>query len=345
LGFHALKAFETAFTKARKLLFEPFDLWTWIKLIFIFILAGALGTGTNSTPTSSYNIGDKGSSSGMDTSWISQLFNSMNDTTIILLILAAILIILAIVLFFMYLVGVFNFVLVRALTTGDVKVIRPAADNWLNGLKVFLFELVITLLSIIIILIPLLIFLALIFAVVGISNSSAIAAVALIILLVALIPIIAFIVLVAMIAGIIRGFTYDFVVPIMMFKGKGLVDAWSDLFNTIMKNPVEFIVYAVARFIAQILVYLALAIILIPFLLILVGFLFLMAWLGIVLSSVLGGMLTILIIIFAALVIGLFLGLLLCVLMPIAAYFKYYVLDFLKGLDPNAVIYSEKFNA
>ncbi len=144
---HAFKPVSTAFDKTRKLLLEPFDIGTWIRLVLITFLVG--------TGTASFNPGNnlqyafnQGDVSNMPSYDFGNAFSDTTLITIVLLIVAA-----AIVLgpIMAYLRGVFSFVLIDALSAGNVRIVQPFKDNMGRGFKVFLFNVIVAIISIIVI--------------------------------------------------------------------------------------------------------------------------------------------------------------------------------------------------
>ena len=144
----AFKPVMTALDKAKKLLLEPFNAWTWLKLMIIVFFIGT-GTGrisNNFSNLANYQTGPS------DTYAIEQAINSILSNTMLIMILVS-LVILAIVLalLFAYLRNVFSFVLIQALTSGDVRIIKPMMDNLGRGFRLFIFTLLVGLITLVVV--------------------------------------------------------------------------------------------------------------------------------------------------------------------------------------------------
>lgn len=335
---HAFRPVTTAFGKTKKLLLEPFDVALWIKLVIITFFVGS-GSGA-------YNPGSNLQYS-MNRADLSDLpsYNFqdiLSDTTLVVAILLLVLIAVALALLFSYLRGVFSFVLVDALTTGNVRIIRPFKENMHRGFKAFLFNLAASIISLAVIgsIIAILV-LAILWAT-GTGDISSLSTAGILAVILVVVTGIVFMVGFSILMSIIIGFFYDFGVPLMFFKGMGLRQAIRSVVGMVKKDPLEFLVYVITRWVLEMAVSLILGI----FLLFLFAISF-AAGILLIIAAVEAAEYSILIAVPFAL--ALLVGLLLLILvsavisMPVNVYFRYYSLDFLKSIDPSAVNYTGRF--
>lgn len=332
----AIKPVSTAFQKTKKILFDPFDGWLWLKLVIIMFFVGS-GGGNSFNPGNilQYTMDDSGETTLPDFSqWLS-------DPVVIAIILTIVILLVAIVLLFMYLKAVFSFVLIESLTSGNVRIIQPFVDNMSRGFKAFLFNLGLTLISLAGLLILIGVILVSVFFIMR-ADSGAGSIIGILLAVGLLLLAILVFILFSMIIGLVIGFFYDFAVPLMYFKGMGLRASLGHLAGLIKREPVEFLVYIVLRWILTAAV----------------GFLFLIIYLCVLGVFIAAGIVLVLL---AALlyevsvwllvpialvfVAGLILLILIMAIisLPIAVYFRYYSLDFLRSFDPSYVKYAGRF--
>ncbi|HTY90461.1 MAG TPA: hypothetical protein VMC84_04725 [Methanocella sp.] len=335
----AFKPISTAFEKTKKLLLEPFNAWTWLKLMVIvfFVGIGSGRIGNQFSNTMNYNTGSS------DASNIRYAINSLlsNPAVITMLIIAAVLIVI-VALIFAYLRNVFSFVLIRDLASGDVHVIKPMMENLGRGLRLFVFTLVagIFTLAVVLAFIVVVVLAVLLAIKMGTASAAGIIATILAICLICLLILLMIIFCVTM--GIFIGFTYDFVAPMVYFKGMGIVESWKWLWASIKKNWQQYGVYVITRWVLELGVGIVSLIILVPVSLIFIAVLVLggLAAAAAVKTSI---AITVLIGLVLLVVLALFILAILAISMPIAVYFRYYSLDVLRHIDPSAVAFSERF--
>lgn len=333
----AFKPVTTAFEKTRKLLLSPFDVWTWIKLIVIvFFVGGASSFGSQFT-----NIFNSGNRMSSPAGYTNEINNFLSNSNLIMLIVALILLILVIVIILAYLRNVFSFVLIKALATGDVHVIKPALDNLGRGFKLFVVTFLLGLFTLAVALVLILIMIAcVLFAIkAGIASASGL----LIVLLLALVFIVSLVLLVAfcIVMAIVMGFIYDFATPMMLFRGMGAIQACKHVYGLVKKEWKQFGVYVFTRWVLDLFVGIIVAIISIPILLVYIALLVIgviIAVAALKTSVVLAALVGI------CIVIGtlIFIAITLVISMPVSVYLRYYSLDMLKSADPSAVEYSGK---
>jgi hypothetical protein len=267
--------------------------------------------------------------------------NVLSNSGMFMLIIAAIILVLIIAIILAYLRNVFSLVLIRALATGDVHVIGPMRANLGKGFRLFVFTLLLGLftLAVVVILILAIILCVVLAIKTGVSSIGAIALVVLLGFIVVLLLALLFAFSIAM--SIIIGFTYDFVAPMMLFKGMGVVEGWKYLYSLIRKEWQQFGVYVIVRWALELLVGIIVGIISIPIILVFVALL--VVGLLVALAAAKASALLVALVAIGILVgVLLFIAIMLVISMPVAVYLRYYSLDVLKNIDPAAVEYSGK---
>ena len=333
----AFKPVTTAFEKTKKLLLSPFNVWTWIKLIVImFFVGGASRFGSQFT-----NIFNSGNNMSSPVGYRDQINNFLSNSNLVMFIVAMILVLLVIVLILAYLRNVFSFVLIKALATGDVHVIKPALENLGRGFRLFVVTFLLGLFTLAVALVLVAIMIACVL--VAIKTDAATASGLLIVLLLALIFIISLFLLgvFCLIMAIVSGFIYDFAVPLMFFKGMGAIQACKHVYGLVKKEWKQFGVYVLTRWVLELFVGIITAVISIPVLLVYIALLVIgviIAVAALKTSVVLAALVGI------CIVIGtlVFIAIMLVISMPVGVYLRYYSLDMLKNADPSAVDYSGK---
>jgi len=337
-AFHPVS---TALDRTKKLLFEPLDAWVWLKLIIIMFFVGSSG-GSSFNPGNAfrYTTGNTGEFSG--DSFTNSISSLLSEPLVIAGIVLLILAVIAIVLILSYLRGVFSFVLIDALTSGQVHIIQYFKDNMGRGFKVFVFNVVMMVISLVCILSMLAVTLLTIFWIVGMTDSSTprlgmiIAAVC--ILLFALLVILAF----SILTGLIIGFFYDFAVPLMRFKNLSMTESIKQVIGLVRKEPVEFLVYVVLRWALEAVVGLIFGIINLC-----VMAVFLALGILVILIAAAAAKISMWLLIPFILLILIGFALMIIIMavisMPIGVYFRYFSLDFLRSFDPAYVPYTGRF--
>ncbi len=336
----AFKPISTAFEKTKKILLEPFNVWTWIKLMVIVFF---VGTGTNSFTSQLSNIGNYRSGSTSDYNNINHAIqNILSNTALLMLLIGLVLLIILLVIVMAYLRNVFSFVFIQALATGDVRVIKPFMDNLGRGLRLFIFTILISLFTLVVaVVFIVLMVLAIILAIkIGLASIVSAILVALIIcvVLVLLLLLIAFSILVS----IFMGFTYDFVAPMVLFKNMGVFESWKSLWKSIKKDWKQYGVYVITRWVVQLGINILMLIIVLPVIFIFIAIFvvgvilaFAMAKTSILLAAFVGLLLLVMLIVFFIVMMA--------ISVPEAVYLRYYSLDVLKQIDPSAITYSGRF--
>lgn len=152
MKYHAVEGLDSAIERTKKLLF-PFRLGFWLRLALVLVLIGSGGGGGGpggGSPSNGRSFGSGSSSYGSllpaigagSSSFGNPAGNPFSGIASNILLLALIIaVIVAFVLVFMYLSSVSQFVYVKALVTGDLKLIGYYRSQAGNGLKLFLFHL------------------------------------------------------------------------------------------------------------------------------------------------------------------------------------------------------------
>ena len=300
---YAFSRLDSAFQRTKSLLW-PIKWGVWLRLALIALFVGG---GVSFPNTSGYNFEEGDLPPGV--------VESLPD--IAPLIVAFILIVLVIALVWWIIGTVMQFVFVDMLRTGDIH-IRPFFGERLGkGVRLFLFQVGLTLILI-------LAMMAFILMLVGLGGSG-VGGVAFILLF------IPFVLVAALLFGIIFLLTHDFVVPIMIREDCGVIEGWRRLFGMISENVMQIVVYVVTRLVLgliaaivqAVLVILAMLIVAIPFVLI-----------GIVLlAAIQANIVLLLALLVPYLVIAVPVALLIAV--PFVTFFRYYGLLVLEGLAPG----------
>lgn len=331
----AFKPVTTAFEKTKKILLEPFNVWTWIKLcIIVFFVGGATRFGSQFSNVLNYRESNPAAYENVIT-------NVLSNSGLVMLIIALIIIALIIAIILAYLRNVFSLVLIRALATGEVHVIRPMRENLGKGLRLFVFTFLLGLftLAVVVILIVAMILCLVLAIKTGVSSAGAIALVVLLGFIVVLL--LALLAAFSIVMSIIIGFTYDFVAPMMLFKGMGVIEAWKYLYTLIRKEWKQFGVYVLVRWALELLVGIIVGIISIPIILVFIALLLVGLFMALAAAKA-SALLVALVVVGILVGVLLFVAIMLVISMPVAVYLRYYSLDVLKNIDPAAVEYSGK---
>ncbi len=337
----AFKPITTAFEKTRKLLLEPFDAWTWLKLIIIvfFVGTGTGRLGNNFSNVANYRTGPS------DTHAIEQGVSSLlSNTTVILIILGLVVLLIAVALLFAYLRNVFSFVLIEALTSGEVHIIKPMMDNLGRGLRLFIFTLAVGLITLAAIIVLILAMLLFVFLAVKIGISSVAGILVLLLAIVSIIILLLIMIAFSIASAIFVGFTYDFAAPMMLFEGIGVVEAWRRLWASIKRDWQQYGVYVLTRWAVELGIGILMMFIVLPLALIFIAAL-LFGVIAALAAAKTSAILAVLVGLALVAVFVVFILAMAVISMPVAVYLRYYSLDVLKQIDPAAVAYSGKFMA
>jgi hypothetical protein len=143
----------------------------------------------------------------------------------------------------------------------------------------------------------------------------------------------------AVIVGLFVGFFYDFGVPLMYFKNMGLRQSIGEVWRLVRRQPVEFLVYVIVRWVLEVVIAIVLGIV---FLFVLAIFVAIGIIIAIAMLKAAETSLLLAILFGLAIVVGILLLVIVSAIisMPIQVFLRYYSLDFLKSFDPSYVNYS-----
>ncbi|WP_424359266.1 DUF7544 domain-containing protein [Methanocella sp. MCL-LM] len=339
-----LRAFNpvsTALDRTKKLLFEPFDAWVWLKLVIIMFFVGSGGRSFNPGNALQYMTGGEDGNFSGDV-LANGISSIMSDTALLAFIALILVAIIVLVLIFSYLRGVFSFILIDALTSGQISLIRSFRENLGRGFKAFLFNVAVMLVSLTMALLMLIVLLLTIFWLIGAGDSNATrAGLVLLAVGILLITIVAFIVF-SLIVGLITGFFYDFAIPLIRFRNMGLMESIKHVIGLVAKEPVEFIVYVAVRWALEAVVGFIFGIIYLCIFAVFLAVGVILAMMAVAAAEISVWLLVPFGLVF---VVGfaLLIAIMALLSMPVGVYFRYYSLEFLKAFDQSYVQYTGRF--
>lgn len=288
----------------------PVSLGLWVRLAIVVFFVSSLGMGGPTAPG-----GDVGTFTDDPTieeespQEIEELEEDVPVEEILLLLLILVGIVLILWLLYAIISGVMQFVFIESLRSTEVHVRRYFRANLGNGLRLFLFRLGVTLLA-------------------GLLGAGPAIAIALgggfddvsggLIALYVLYGIGLFLVF-----SLVQRFTDDFVAPIMLLEGRGVLGAWSRFWSTFTGNWTEYVVYLVLVWILSLAITIAVWFViafgvlalLVPFGIVIFLLIFALGEIGMFLAIPIGIVAFLAILLFVALVWT-----------PIATFFQYYAL-------------------
>ncbi len=335
----AFKPVTTAFEKTKKILLEPFNAWTWLKLMIIvfFVGTGTSRLGNQFGNSFNYNTGPS------DTAYMDQTINSiLSNSTLIAIIIAVVVLAILLALLFAYLRNVFSFVLIKSLTSGDVQIIKPFMENLGKGFRLFIFTLLAGIVTLAVVLVFIGIAILAILMAVKLGTSTAAGIVVLVLAIFLILLLILLMIIFSVIMGIFVGFTYDFVAPMVYFKNMGIVESWKWLWASIKKDWQQYGVYVITRWAVELAIGILSLFIILPVALI---FIAILVFGGMMAAALINTSLVLAVIIGLVLlaILAVFVIVMMAITMPIAVYLRYFSLDVLKQIDPSAVVYSDRF--
>ncbi|HMK47568.1 MAG TPA: hypothetical protein VK436_13155 [Methanocella sp.] len=336
----AINPVKTALDRTIKLLFKPFDVWLWVKLVIITLFSGG-SQALNPLDYTQNNSSSEPLTGDSINHFVSYL---MSSPILIALTIGIIILITLVILLLLYLKGVFSFVLLNAITSGNVQIMKPFSDNMRRGFKVFLFNVLITIVSLAVtVLLGGAILLSVLWIINSAKTSGVIWTFAAIWIAVGIIMLgIALLLPLLLIIGLANGFFYDFALPLMLFKNMGLKESIDHVFKLVKMEPVEFIVYVILRWVLE-----AASGILMLFIIIFIMAIFIVAAAAVAVMAIAAASVSIWLIIpfVPVILIGFILLIvtLALVSLPVNIYLRYYSLDFLRSFDAGYVQYTGRF--
>ncbi|THE66069.1 hypothetical protein D8Y22_03860 [Salinadaptatus halalkaliphilus] len=296
-------------------LLVPVEPWLWLKLAIVVFFLGSmtLGGGFQGDPSmiaQDPTIEDQPAPE--DQQALEEELGEIPDELIQNLILAAIIIgVSLLVLWFVFRLigGIMEFVFIESLRSNEVHVRRYFTANIGRGIRLFVFRLLVFVLAAAIVAVPL------VYVFLTASSFEAMAGSILLLMLVG--------VGVALVQATVMRFTSEFVAPIMLLEGRGVLSGWKRLWPTLTANWSEYVVYLLLVWILQFVINIAAGIIML-FGVILVAIPFVIV--GAILVATLGEIGIWLAILVAAVAVLAILLVVALVEMPIRTYFQYYAL-------------------
>lgn len=230
MSLHALDDLDDALDATRALLW-PIDRSLWIKLAVVAFFVGTPGANVNTggfnVPTGGGGPGPGGTPPGG--------FPAPGEVRTILLIVAAVVVAaLLLGLLFLLVGSIMEFVLVESLRTEAVDIRRYWGERWRQGVRLFAFRVLVSLVVLASVAVLAALFLVPVF--VGGGPPTGLAVVSGFLLL----PVV---IVLALLVGLVDGFTTVFVVPVMVLEDCGVLDGWRRLWPTITANPWQYAAY------------------------------------------------------------------------------------------------------
>lgn len=308
-----------AVEKTKDLLFSPFNFSLWLKLaLVVFLINGGINAGSNS------NVYE---------------FDSPADLTQnIALLIAVIVLFVAIFLFFTYIGNVAVFVFLESVLEGNVEVFDWFQKHLGRGLKLFLFNIFLLVVTLLVTLVLVLPGVGIYVSISGTAKLIALAAYGIVAIVVYL--------CVLIVLSVVGVFTNDFVVPFMIKNKEGIRDSWFHLLGVIKENKGQFLVYVAARILLGVATGIVSLIITVVVMIVLFIGLFIVGFIAgiagsIIFSGALAGtllesppfMILLTLIILALMIFFAYIGIL--ITLPIPVFYRYFSLLFIGKLIPE----------
>ncbi len=339
MGWYVVNAVGKAIERTRTCLFEPFDLWKWMKLVIIVMLIGggsSFNGGGGGNSLDDITLQDPGATDSF-TEALGESIDKLQTGPGLELIIGIILLILILILFFSYISSVMEFVFVDSLVSNDVRFWEYFRRYLGKGLGLFVFRLLVF-----VVLLSLIALMALSFVIPLIGSSWDTFPDAIMSNIVSFILLLIGIILIAAIIGGIIGSFINLSIPVAIYTETGIFRAFANVFGQFRKNWQQFLVYWIGRFFLGLAVGIAVGIILL-ITIILAGFFILLADLLIyfTISALLSGSDTLVWIVLVPMIVIqaiLFIVSLAVIAMPARVFLKYHMLTFLQQWYPDTEI-------
>lgn len=211
----------------------PFDVRQWLKLALLaFFISGGM-----SLPTAGFDGSGATSDVPADQVDLSELLT--DEIVVLLVALGAAAVIVAIL--FAVIGAIMEFVFIESLRNGEVRIRRYWSRRWGQGLRLFVFRVVIGLPVLAVVLGWLVLVFGPLFFETGAGFSVGLFLLGLPLLFVLFV-----------LYGVVASFTTVFVVPIMVLADCGVLAGWRRLWTSIRRNWKEYLVYAILAFVLTI---------------------------------------------------------------------------------------------
>ncbi|WP_370574590.1 hypothetical protein [Methanomethylovorans sp.] len=323
MDWYVIDAVEVAYERTKRCLFEPFDLWKWVKFaIILMLVGGGSGHGGNSFNSFSNSMdSDYGSGYGSDYNPLDSIGDTF-DSIFSAAVMAIIALVLFLIIIFMYVSSVMEFVLVESLVSNSVKFWEYTRRFLGKGFQLFIIRIAALLLSLLVLAVLLLPFVLLF----GMPSGdyfwlSFIGGMMLVIFLV---------IIFAVIASVFGSFI-SMSIPIALYHNVGVLSAIMEVLRKFKLDWQQIVVYWVGRAVLGIIVGIAaLIVMMLAILVTLLPFLIVDGILYLLLSLVLSGSEWIVLVPFILVEVILFIIVMALVSMPFGAFLKYHMLSFVE---------------
>ncbi|HML26283.1 MAG TPA: hypothetical protein PKC27_06290 [Methanomethylovorans sp.] len=332
MDWYVIDAVEVAYERTKRCLFEPFDLWKWVKLAIILMLVGG-GSGHGGNSFNSFS--NSGVDSGYGSDYISDYnpFDSIDgaiDSMFSMEIMALIALILLLIIVFMYISSVMEFVLVESLVSNNVRFWEYTRRFLGKGFQLFLIRIAALLLSLLVLALIVLPFIIIF----GMPSDDH-----LWLSLIGGMMMIVFLLIVFVIIASVLGSFISMSIPVAMYRNIGVVSAILEVLRKFKLDWQQIIVYWVGRAVLGIIVgIVALIAVMLALLVTLIPFLILDLIVYFLLSLVLSGSEWIVLVPLVLVEVILFIIAMALVSMPFGAFLKYHMLSFVGKWYPEADI-------
>lgn len=285
----------------------PVRAGVWLRLAIVALFVGGFGTGFPSIPS-----GDVGPAEEQ----APDVGTEALPEDVLVAVAVALGFLFLVWLIFAFISAIMEFVFIESLRSMDVRVRRYSNENVGRGIRLFGFRVFLVLTALLIGGTPVA---ATLLGLDGLEGAAGTVIAAL------------FAIAVYVVYAIVNRFTSEFVAPVMLLEGRGVLSAWRRFWSTLGSNWAEYAVYLILVWIIQAAVGLAVGILMltggivvaIPFVLLAAAFVLLLGDIGAVLAAI---------VVLAGVVAFALFALL--VQVPVVSYFKYYALLLLG--DTNA---------
>jgi len=322
--WHAVGAIDEAIERTRRMLF-PIKWGLWLKLALIVLLAG-WGLGGNGFNFNNGFGGGDNSDSNME--------NALPGPEIITLILIVVAVAIFVGLLFGYIGAVMKFGLIKALISGEAKVIDYFKEYADRGLSVFIFNLIAAIGFIAVLIVSG----AIIFLLFGSMDSTMAIIIGVLIFLAILLPVV-------IVASIFFWLIDEIAIPIMYARNRGIVNAVKATFKLAAANPWQMMVFALLQLAFGLVGGMIALIISLPLFIALIAAIVILA---IVAAAAIGitslADLTLTPLVIAAIIVGIIAVILLSwaisyiivlITLPLSVFLRFYGLIFLQRLEPT----------
>jgi hypothetical protein len=338
MSLHAIDDIGDAIDATKSFLL-PFAARTWLKLAVVVFFIGGGGGGFNGLQNAGNVGGQDQPSSGdqpiFDGSALTEVESVLAEHTTELVVVLGLAVLLVLV--FGLLSNFMEFVFVQSLIEREVHVRRYLRENVGNGLRLFVFRLLLGLVSLMLVLGFLYTAFVTVFG--GTLDNVTPAA------LLGILPVaIVFVLVISVVQGLLTGFTNVFVVPMMLTSSRGLLGSWKRLLGSMRHNGKQYLAYLAFSFVLAIGVGIIASILgVVAFLLLAIPFVLLGAvcWFGLGGGPVALALLAVILVFFL-------LSLLLAsnlIQVPLQSFLRYYAMlvlgDIDEPLDPLAEVRSD----